>query len=251
MADRIVSLAPSATVTIHALDAADRLIGDTGDTASSPFGGWLTPDIEAVSELDPDLVITTDPLQAPIASSLRGHHVPCAHFEPATLEDMFQYIKDIAALVEKADTGETLVASLHDRIKEVQSAVSGKDRPVVYCEEWQTPPMVAGNWVPDVITCAGGRYPFIKPGNRSRKVTQSEVEAHDPEHVFLHICGFHGDVSPESMRSRGWELAALSNDNVTVLDDSVLNQPSPRLVDGIEQIASIVHPDAVDWVKDE
>jgi len=258
---RVVSLAPSATATLDAMGAADLLVGITHHcdpgaeagaahgTAPSRIGGWLDPDLDRVADLDPDLVCTSDGLQAEVADACRERGFRVSHAEPATLDDVLARFRELGTAVGRETAAEALSRDARDRLGDVADAVAhvttvhetaDDERPVVYCEEWSDPPMAAGNWVPDAVRAAGGRYPFVDPGDRSREVDAGAVEAADPDHVVLHVCG-HGDrVDPAVVHDRGWEIDA----PVHVLDDSLLNQPSPALIDGIERLAVRLHPDA-------
>ncbi len=251
---RVVSLAPSATATLDALDAADLLVGVTHHCAPGPdaggthgvepvaVGGWVTPDLDRVAELDPDLICTSDGLQAEIAAACRERGWRVTHAEPATLDAVIERFKALAVAVDREDAGATLVADARRRLQAVTATVEGAaaPHPVVYCEEWSDPPMAAGNWVPDAVRAAGGRYPFVEAGERSREVNPRAVEAADPDHVVLHVCGHGERVDPTVVHDRGWEIDA----PVHVLDDSLLNQPSPALIDGIERLAALLYPDA-------
>lgn len=248
MVERIVSLAPSATNVVRHLGAGDRVVGrtDHGEGPGTPLGGWLTPDLDAIGGLDPDVVLTVDSLQAPLADELRDRDLRTAHYEPATLDEVLETIRAIGSDVDRAAAATRLVDDLRSRLDDIRDGVAGRPRPIVYCEEWQDPPMVAGNWVPDAVATAGGRYPWLDPGERSRPIERETVEAVDPDHVVLHVCGGGAAVDPESVAERGWSLTAVTTDRVTVLDDRLLNQPAPGLVDGIERLAATLHPEAVD-----
>lgn len=241
MADgpRVVSLAPSATATLAAMGAADLVVGVTVhcDLDRPVVGGWLNPDIDRLAALDPDVVCTSDDLQTDIRDELRDEGFTVQHTAPATLDDALSSFEAIGAAVGRPEAGARLADDCRDRLADVTDRVDGRDRPVVYCEEWSDPPMAAGNWVPDAVEAAGGTYPFVAPGERSREVSESTVVAADPDHVVLHICG-HGDgVDPRTVDRRGWDIDA----PIHVLDDALLNQPSPRLVDGIERLADLLH----------
>ena len=244
MVDRIVSLAPSATRTIHALGAADRIIGRTehGSGPGAVIGGWLTPDLDRIDDLDPDLVVTTDALQEEISDALvdRGHRT--IHYDPATLDEVLATIGSLGSAIDCDGAATHLVSELTTRIDTVRDRVVDHPRPTVYCEEWQEPPMVAGNWVPDAVRVAGGHYPWVEAGERSQKIDQNAVEAVDPDHVVLHICGHGTAIDPGSLTDRGWSLSAIDDGAVTVMPDHLMNQPSPSLVDGIERLAQQLHP---------
>ncbi|WP_227375606.1 helical backbone metal receptor [Haladaptatus halobius] len=246
--NRVVSLAPSATEILRALGAGDRLEGVTHHCSvdAPAVGGWLNPDFEAVEARGPDLVLTADPLQTDARDELRerGHRV--VHVEPGTLDEVVESFGVLGRAVGKPRAGHDLAWRARNRIQRVRRLVAGRDRPVVYCEEWSNPPTAAGNWVPDVVEVAGGRYPFCAPGERSQEVERGAVEDAEPEHVFLHVCGRGERSDREAVLKRDWEVPALERDAVHVLDDSVLNQPSPRLMDGIETMAATLHPEAME-----
>lgn len=257
---RVVSLAPSATATLSAMGAAGQLVGvthhcerldgwgDGGDGVAAslpdPVGGWLDPDPAVIAARDPDLLLASDALQAETVADLRDRGYEVYHDEPATLEDVLDSFRRLGEAVGHADTGRELAEEARERLDRVAAAVSGRDtgshgigRPVVYCEEWSDPPMAAGNWVPDAVRAAGGRYPFVESGERSHEIDGDAVVDADPDYAILHVCG-HGDrVDPATIHDRDWALDA----EVHVLDDALLNQPSPRLIEGIERLAGILH----------
>ncbi|ESP88314.1 helical backbone metal receptor [Candidatus Halobonum tyrrellensis] len=246
---RVVSLAPSATGAVRAVDAADALVGVThhcdpggaADAGAGPavVGGWPDPDRDRVVELDPDAVLTCDPLQRETAEALRERGLPVTHVEPATLDGAFDSLRTLADAVGRPAAGERLAADCRRRVDRVRAAVPDDpaERPVVYCEEWSDPPMAAGNWVPDAVRAAGGRYPFVGSGERSRPVEDGEVPAADPDHVVLHVCGRGERSDPAALDGRGWDLDAA----VHTVDDDLLNRPGPPLVEGIETLASLFH----------
>jgi len=240
---RIVSLAPSATATLTALGAGGRVVGVTAhcELDRPTVGGWLNPDYDTVADLDPDLVCTSDGLQREIRDTLqeRGHRVH--HHEPSRLDAVLAGFKSLAAAAGVDDDGEQLVGDCRRRLDAVTETIGSDDRPVVYCEEWSDPPMAAGNWVPDAVDAAGGRYPFVDAGDRSQEVDHETIVDADPDHAVLHICGTGDSVSADRLRERGWSLDA----EVHVVDDSLLNQPSPKLIDGIELLAARLYPECV------
>ena len=105
------------------------------------------------------------------------------------------------------------------------------------------PPFAAGHWIPDLVTAAGGEPVAARPGRRSEPLTWQEVAAADPDLVLIAPCGYHlaGAVSQASAVT-----AALPGIPVWAIDaDALVVRPGPRLIDGVEAIAAILHPDAV------
>ncbi|MFC7323850.1 cobalamin-binding protein [Halorubrum rutilum] len=252
-APRVVSLAPSATATVTALGGAETLVGVThhcdppaeagsahGGESPVGVGGWLNPDLDRVADLDPDVVLTSDGLQADLADACRDRGFDVRHREPATLDEAVASFAARGDDVGRPEAGDRLAEESRGRLDRVAEAVADRPRPTVYCEEWSDPPMAAGNWVPDAVRAAGGRYPFVDPGERSREVDLASVEGAAPDHLVVHVCG-HGDrVDPATVAERDWAVDA----PVHVIDDSLLNQPSPALIDGVERLAALFHPEA-------
>ncbi|WP_435069453.1 helical backbone metal receptor [Haloplanus sp. C73] len=235
---RIVSLAPAATATLDALGVADRLAGVTshhrGDIDAAVLGGWLDPDLDRVDALDPDLVCTSDALQSDVRDAIRDRGIRVHDVDATTLPEAIEGFAALGAAVGESEAGERLAARSRERLDRVRARATD-DAPTVYCEEWADPPMAAGNWVPEVVAAAGGEYPFVDPGDRSRAVSKATVEAADPDHVVLHLCGQGTDVDPATVTERGWDIDAA----VHVVDDALLNQPSPNLLDGAKRLADL------------
>ncbi|MFB6195852.1 MAG: helical backbone metal receptor [Haloplanus sp.] len=244
---RIVSLAPAATATLRELGATDRLVGittpcrrelDDRDADPAVLGGWLTPDLDRLESLDPDLVCTGDALQADVRDAIRDRGLTVHHADARTLDDAIEGFAALGRAVGRPDAGERLATRCRERLDRLRDRVPAADpRPTVYCEEWGDPPMAAGNWVPEVIAAVGGEYPFVDPGERSRVVTREDVEAAAPDHVVLHHCGQGASADPATVTDRGWNVDAA----VHVVDDALLNQPSPNLIAGAERLADLLH----------
>lgn len=234
MAERVVSLAPSATAVLQALGEADRLIGGTthGDHDAPVVGGWLNPNLARVETMDPDLVIAVDRLQADIVSEARARGLETLHVTPRTLPEVWTAIEQIGRALDVGETARSVAESARAEISGLGPSDPPEQRPVVYCEEWSDPPMVAGNWVPDLVEACGGRYPFLEAGERSRPVRDAEIETHAPDHVVLHVCGHGTRPNPATITARDWSIPAIHADNIWVIDDALLNQPSPNLVAG-------------------
>lgn len=231
---RVVSIAPSNTEIVRSLGAEDQLVGTTAlsplDTAK--VGGWTSVDCDAVEDMNPDLVLACDSLQGDAVEDLRGRGLDVLHLRPRTLEDVLDSFLEVGSCLGVPERAESLVSRFHRTLNDVN--IAGR----VYCKEWTDPPMASGNWVPGLVNEAGGEY-LLEEGERSREVSARELEAFEPDHIFLNVCGAGRNVSPDRVLEREeWQdVEAVSSADITVLDDSVLNQPSPRLLEGARAMA--------------
>lgn len=239
---RVVSLAPSVTETLVAMNQTGVIVGRTSHstiTEGEEIGDWLNPDIQRVKQLEPDVVFTSDALQDVIREQVQ-ETLDCQiiHQSPRTLSEVIESFKRIGRAIDRGTVGRRLAHNSTRRLQRVSKSVDGEDEsPVVYCEEWHEPPMVAGNWVPDAVRRAGGTYPFAEAGERSHRVKPEEVTRARPDYAVLHICGRGRGIEETVIENRDWNISP----EVHVFNDSLLNQPSPLLVQGVERLAEMMH----------
>lgn len=244
---RVASLAPSCTEIVFALGCGDSLIARTAfcdypeEAKIIPaVGGWTTASVEAVVRLAPDLVLTSTFLQDLIVAQLRAAGLAVCHTDPRTLTDVLTSFETIAAALGVPDRGKELKDRVESGFGHRGSSIRHSVSLKVYAEEWPEPPMASGNWVPDLIELAGG-ISFLPSGQPSRTVTLGEVRAFDPDLVVLNYCGMktsrQSQVSSFQSRPEWDKLRAVRDGRIVVLDDSLLNRPGPRLVEGARAIA--------------
>jgi len=136
-----------------------------------------------------------------------------------------------------------LVGELRGRLAAVAERVAGLPRPRVAVMEWTDPPFTAGHWVPDLVTAAGGEPVAARPGQRSVETSWAEIAAAAPDLVLVAPCGFH---LPGAIEQARLVAQALPGVRVWAIDaDALVVRPGPRLVNGVEAIASVLHPSAV------
>ncbi len=249
---KIVSLAPSATEILYALDAGDAIVANTRFCDYPPqakdkpkVGGWLDVDEKAVLNHNADLIVTSSFLQNEIAQRFKDKGKILFHSDPKTLMDIFDGILSLARVLGRTVKGREVVDKMKKDILNIASLTKKvHDRPKVYIEEWHKPPTVSGNWVPELVQIAGGQS-LISKGVVSRQVTINEIVGWNPDIIILSWCGFGLTASPEEVRMRdGWQhINAVKNNKVFVLDDSLLNRPGPRLAEGVQFMARMVHPE--------
>ena len=215
-------------------------------------------DQEALRRARPDVIITQELCevcavayrQVLDAAKVLPGRPQVLSLEPHSLADVLRSFADVGQVTGARERAAELVRGLWARLDAVRGAVAGKDRPRVVCLEWLDPLMVAGHWVPDQVDAAGGIDVLGEPGARSRVVSPAEVIAAQPEVILSMPCGFRLEESAAQLQALaefpGWKkLPAVKSGEVYAVDGSwYFNRPGPRVVDGIEMLARILHPEA-------
>lgn len=218
-------------------------------------------DRSALAAARPDLVLTQTLCDACAVSlnqvrdalcDVADREVALVSLEAATLEDVWGDILTVGGALGLNDRAEALVGSLRSRLVAVIRSVKAvPSRPRVACIEWLDPPMIAGNWVPELVSAVGGEPVLAEPGAYSDWLDWGDLLAADPEVIVLMPCGF--DIVrcraelPALTGRAGWQrLTAVRAGRVYVTDgNAYFNRPGPRLADSAEILAEILHPDAV------
>ena len=168
--------------------------------------------------------------------------------DPVTLDDVIDTVTEVGAATGTEARAAGLVAALHDRVADVRDALRRvpRPRPRVLPLEWSDPPFSAGHWVPDMVDAAGGQCLLAPPGTRSRALSWDEVAASQPDVVVFAPCGHHLDAAVAAATPLLEQPALAAAAQFWVVDaDSYFSRPGPRVVDGVELLASILHPDRV------
>jgi iron complex transport system substrate-binding protein len=170
--------------------------------------------------------------------------------EPKALADVWSDIRRVALALNAAERGEELVARLRRRMDETaEKARKASSRPTVACIEWIDPLMAAGNWSPELVEMAGGVNLFGEAGKHSPWMSWEALVAADPDVIFISPCGFDiARTMEETHLLTGkpeWrELKAVREDRVFVADgNQYFNRPGPRLVESLEILAELLHPE--------
>jgi iron complex transport system substrate-binding protein len=175
--------------------------------------------------------------------------------DPETLAEVLADLETLAGATGVPEAGVELRRGLRARLDAVREAIAAPgpagnegitdaDRPRVVALEWLDPPFVGGHWVPEMIELAGGRDPLGRPGSRSRTASWGELAAAEPDVVVSMPCGLYADEAREQTLARAHEVAALGADRVFAVDAAgSFSRPGPRLVEGTELLAHLLHPD--------
>jgi iron complex transport system substrate-binding protein len=206
---------------------------------------------DALAGIDPDLILTQDLCwvcalpSATVSDALSylGCSADVLALDPHSLADVLDTITLVGERAGVPDRAAAVLADLRGRLEAVATAVAGKTRPRVAVVEWVDPPFPGGHWVPDLVLAAGGEPVAALPGARSRAVDWAWFADARPDIVVVAPCGFHLDGAFEQAEA---VVAALPGVEVWAIDgDGLVVRPGPRLVDGVEALASVLHPDAV------
>jgi iron complex transport system substrate-binding protein len=169
---------------------------------------------------------------------------------PRTLADVWSDVRRIAEALGAAGRGESLARQLAGRVEEISAQAGGvRERPTVACLEWLDPLMAAGNWVPELVELAGGVNLFGEGGQHSPWLDWEAVRERDPQVIVVMPCGFDLARTRQEMTALtgrpGWaKLRAVCGGRVCVTDgNQFFNRPGPRLVESLEILAEILHPE--------
>ena len=234
------------------IDAAiGELMTDTGSIYSL--------DAKLLEELEPDLILTQG-LCDVCAVSLNVVERAAAKLPeaprvlsmtPTSLDGVLEATVEVGDAVGRGAEARAKVDALRGRLARVEEAVAGLPRPRVGCIEWLDPPFSAGHWVPEMVRLAGGEELFARAGEPSERISSwEEVFEAAPDVLVLMPCGFDAAraASEASVLSGlpGWSrLPAVENGRVWAVDaNSYFSRPAPRLVEGVEILARILHPEA-------
>lgn len=213
---------------------------------------------ELLARLEPDLLITQELCDVCAVSygdvCTLAERLPGAprvvSLTPPDVAGIWGDVEAIAAAVGLPERGARVVDGLQRRLARVQAAVDGLPRRAVVALEWLDPPFAAGHWVPEMIALAGGRELLGQPGAPSFRLSWEQVIAMQPEIVLLIPCGYDAEAAQREWnnlrRPPGWEtIPAARNGRVYALDaNSYCSRPGPRIVEGVEQLARLLHPAA-------
>lgn len=243
---RIASLSPAATEILFALGKGHSVVcrDQFSDYPEGAQGiplvkGHQKMDVQEILSYKPDLVFTSTIVQAKLAEELRRAELQVIHQDPRTLSEVEHSFLELGVLLGCEERARELALQFRQGMNEVKKRARALPRhPNVYIEEWHHPPMVSGNWVPEVVKIAGGESFPLPPRSPSREVTLEEIQSFHPDLIVLSICGAGSLAKKELLTERpGWaDLRAVQEGRMRIIDDSLLNRPGPRLVEGAQRL---------------
>jgi iron complex transport system substrate-binding protein len=252
---RIVSVAPNVTEILFALGLGGRLVGVTTYCEYPPealkiekIGGYINPSLERIVALRPDLVvgIAEGDLRT-FVDKLTALKIPVYIANPRTALDVLISIRKIGEVTFAPEPARKIVRSMEEKIQSIRDKVQGRPRPrVLHILDFN--PLISagkGTFVDDLIRLAGGRNVAETAAGKYPRFSMEEVLVQDPEVILLSSMK---SQDPLVKQRRWWErwktISAVKHGRIYVLDSDLIHRPSPRMGEGLEQVARAIHPEA-------
>lgn len=213
---------------------------------------------EVIKQLAPDIVITQAQCEVcavsltEVEQALENYLDKDARIislQPNSLDDIFNDIKTVADSLNVSEAGNILLEDLHERVDIICHKLKFiENKPTIACIEWLEPLMLSGNWVPDLVSLAGGVSILTETGKHSPYVEWVDIRLQDPDVLVVMPCGFPIQRTLKEidllLQLPGFnELKAVKNNRVYIADgNQYFNRPGPRIVDSIEILAEIINP---------
>ncbi|ALV63282.1 Vitamin B12 ABC transporter, B12-binding component BtuF [Thermococcus sp. 2319x1] len=250
---RIVSLAPSITETLYFIGALDKVVGVTKfdnypenvQEGRTVVGGFSDPSIEVIASLNPDLIVGTS-MHLKYLEQLEKI-APVIIIDPKSIEEIYKAVELLGKVTNKEEKANEVVNNMQSKIEEIRSKVKDAPRVKVFYIVWSDPLMTAGNatFINDLIILAGGENIFGDTQGWPQ-VSVEEVLARNPEVIILPP---HAGMSAEDLcNTQLINTDAVKNGRVyTLSSDDIVSRPSPRIVEGLEEIAKFLHQDVFNF----
>jgi iron complex transport system substrate-binding protein len=252
---RVVSLAPSLTEIVFALGRGDWLVGVTDfcdyppEARSKPkIGGSMTPDLERVVRLRPDLVLATaEGNPRDTVAQLTRLRIPVFAVKPDGYAGVLASMEAVGRAVQAEAAATTLVRDIQRRMAAVASAVAGQPHPRVLYLVWTDPLIAAGplTYIHDLIEMAGGANVVRERSVPYPRLGWEAVVRAAPEVILVASHGQGSDHRPVGQAWKEWQsVPAVRTGRVLAVPGDTIHRPGPRVVEGVERLARAIHPEA-------
>lgn len=254
---RIVSICPSNTEILYYLGLGEQVVGldDHSDWPAEwqnlpRVGPDLTIDMDRVAALQPDLVIASlsVPGMEKNVDALRSMGIPHIVLNPSRIGEIAADIRLVGEATGQTKQAEQLAIHFDERVETIRQKTSQfSQKPKLYWEWWPHPLYTPGseNWLTDVSEIAGATNIFSDYPVANVKATREMVLERNPDHICVVWCGIElRRIKPTMITNRSeWqEMAAIRNNQVHLLEEGLFCRPSPRILDGLEQLVKLIHP---------
>ena len=215
-----------------------------------------------VRDIAPDLILTQDLCQvcAPSGNEVTQllKTLPAKPqilwLTPKSLDQIFENVRELGSATDRLSQAEALVAASHARLEKIAAVTRARShRPRTFCMEWIDPIYCCGHWVPEMVRIAGGKDELGREGTDSVRITWDDVLRWAPEVLIVMPCGLHMEKAAQQAERLfaypGWsELPAVRDGRIYAVDaNSYFARPGPRVVEGTELLAHLLHPSLFEW----
>ena len=221
-------------------------------------------DIKKLKKLNPDFIVTQAHCEVCavsfsevefIAKEHLGKNTKIISLQPNTLNEVFDDIRRVARDLEiDNDDNNQLIKNLETRLKNIKNKTEKYKKPKIACIEWIDPLMAAGNWIPEMVQISGGEDVFGKKGKDSHWIEFNEIKKYNPDIIIFIPCGFNLKKTNDEVKNllksdtRWHDLKAFKNKKIFITDgNQYFNRPGPRLIESLEILAEIIHPNFFDF----
>ena len=250
--ERIVSTAPTPTEILFAVGAGDLVVGvdEYSDYPAEVLNitkvGSYTLNTEIIISLQPDLIVSSDLVPLSQLELLEDNGIPFVILATRTLDDVLKDIRLVGILTGHVEEANDLADNLEDRIEAVteKTQAEGVVKPRVYLEYYPYWTYGPGSFGNDLIALAGGKNIAENSTSEYPMLSGEFVIAQDPE-IIIYTVGYMTTTTAEEISSRpGWySITAVEEGNILSIDDNLVSRYGPRIVDGLEELAALLHPD--------
>jgi iron complex transport system substrate-binding protein len=255
VAERIVSVAPSPTELLFAVGAGHHVVGvddysDYPEEAQSlPKVGSWTLNIETIVGLEPDLVVCSDLVPKQQLDMISNQSIPYFIFATRTMEDVYKDVRLAGIMTGHMEEAEEVASSLEARVKAVTdlTLAAGVSEPSVYIEYYPLWTYGPGSFGDNMITLAGAVNIAHNASNEYPELTSEYIIAANPD-IIVYTFGVMTTTNATEISGReGWDqITAVEEGAIYSMDDNLMSRYGPRVVDGLEQLAALVHPELFD-----
>ncbi len=219
-------------------------------------------DEQLLQELAPDIILTQDLCQVCAPSGNEVTQVlkllpkkpQVLWLTPKSIEEIFDNLRELGQATDRVKEAQELIASGRARLEKIASVTRNlSHRPRVFCLEWLDPVYCSGHWMPEMVEIAGGVDALARRGTDSVRIPWDDVLEWAPEVLIITPCGFNLskviEQTPQLFCNQGWsDLPAMRNGQVYAVDaNSYFARPGPRVVEGTELLAHLIHPELFNW----
>lgn len=248
---KFVSLSPAITEILFALGAGEQVIGvsEYCDYPEEAFekpkmGDFTNPNFEVILEAEPDIIFVAAGIQEDFINRFSELGVQIAVLDAENVEQVLENIELAGKIANRNTEAKELKEELQDRIQTVKEKIAATDTtPSVFFEVWDDPLMTAGpgSFIHDLIELAGGKNIAEDLPERFAEFSKELLLERDPD---IYLLNNHAHT-PEEVKTRpGYaQLKAVQSGLVYSIEDDLVTLPGPRIVDGLEQMAQIIHPE--------